>query len=81
METVFVDFLRSGGIADATLTVLEDEAVDGFRVFGMLHEEHIQKLIGKIPLGQHAVLTKLWQKTMDESEFRLQLLRVHVARQ
>ncbi len=43
METSFIDFLRNTGIVDATLQILEEEAV---RVFGMLHEEYIQKLMG-----------------------------------
>ena len=54
---------------EATLKVLEEEAVNSFKIFELLHEDHIQKLLGRIPFGQHALLTELWQKNVVESEF------------
>jgi len=49
MEKGFVELLRGADI----FGVLNDEAIHTFQVFQLLQEEPFQKLLDKLPLGQH----------------------------
>ena len=68
MEEDFVCMLKSDGIAERTLDVLRVEDILNRRTFTLLHEEHLQKLLPKFAIGQHAILTNVWQRTAVENE-------------
>ena len=42
------------------MTVLVDEQIISFAVFNSLREEHFEKLLPRLKVGQHALLYKLW---------------------
>ena len=67
MERELVELLHAAGLTEATAAVLDHEAIHSVQVFQLLHEEHVQKLLAKLPLGQHALLTDLWQKSLLEA--------------
>ena len=48
MEQAFVQLLKSEGIAEDTIEVLCSEAIISKQILGVLHEEHLQTLLGKI---------------------------------
>ena len=52
----------SEGIVEDTIEVLFSEAIISKQILSLLHEEHLQKLLGKIRIGEHAILTSIWQK-------------------
>ena len=62
MEQAFVQLLKSEGIVEDTIEVLCSEAIISKQILSLLHEEHLQKLLGKIRIGEHAILTSIWQK-------------------
>ncbi len=66
MDRGFVQLLKSEGIADDTIQVLCSESIVSKRVLSFLHEEHLQKLLTTIRIGQHAIITNIWQKLVDE---------------
>ena len=62
MEQAFVQLLKSEGIVEDTIEVLCSESIVSKQILSLLHEEHLQKLLGKIRIGEHAILTSIWQK-------------------
>ena len=70
MEQAFVESLFAKGISGSTLGVLEKEEIVSVEVFRLLQEEHLQKLLQNLPIGQHAILTiaSEWQKACIEAE-------------
>ena len=70
MDVEFEQFLRCEGITHDTMQALQTEAIVSKKVFRLLHEEHLQKLlaVGKIKIGQHAILTDIWQKAAAMEE-------------
>ncbi len=60
--------LESGGIGESTVDVLMNEDILTKRTFTLLHEEHLQRLLPKLTIGQHAIVTFLWQRAAMESE-------------
>ena len=52
--------LYTKGITVTTLKVLEEEQILMIEVFKSLRKEHLDQLISKMALGQHAILLKLW---------------------
>ena len=68
MEQAFVESLPAKGISGSTLEVLEKEETVSVEVFMLLQEEHLQKLLQNLPIGQHAILTSDWQKACIEAE-------------
>ena len=61
MDQAFLQLLKSEGIAEDTIEVLFSEAIISKQILSLLHEEH-KKLPGKIRIGEHAILTSIWQK-------------------
>lgn len=51
---------KNEGISAATLKVLEEEAINNFKVFNSLKGEHFAELSKKVKLGQHASLQRVW---------------------
>ena len=62
MDQAFLQLLKSEGIAEDMIEVLFSEAIISKQILSLLHEEHLQKLLGKIRIGEHAILTSIWQK-------------------
>ncbi|CAI8030351.1 hypothetical protein GBAR_LOCUS17213 [Geodia barretti] len=60
MEPKFRFVLSTCGITDTSITVLEDVNVSSMTVFVSLREEHFEKLLPRLTVGDHAVLLKLW---------------------
>ena len=63
-EQAFVQLLKSEGIAEDTIEVLCSEAIISKQILSLLHEEHLQKLLGKIRIGEHAILTSISWRLM-----------------
>ncbi len=68
MDEALLAMLESKGITEATINVLVEEDVVTKSTFALLQEEHLQKLLPKITIGQHALITSLWLETATESE-------------
>ena len=47
MDQAFLQLLKSEGIAEDTIEVLCSEAIISKQILNLLHEEHLQKLLGK----------------------------------
>ena len=60
MEGNFRRFLSASGIGEDGRAVLEEEGVLTSAIFGSLREEHFEKLLPKLKVGDHATLLKLW---------------------
>ena len=58
MDPEFRGFLCGASLGDATLSVLVEENV---KVFLRLREEHFEKFLLKITVGDHAILLQLWE--------------------
>ena len=71
MESNFRSYLLASGITESTITVLEEELVLSSALFGSLREEHFEKLLPKLRVGEHAALWQLWESQITRhSEVR-----------
>ena len=62
-------FLAAAGISEAAISVQEEELFLTSVVFGSLREEHFDKLLPKMKVGEHVALLKLWDiSTLRETE-------------
>ena len=59
MDSGFDNFLSTSGVSGRTKTVLIEQGIVNKSVFSSLREEHFEKLLPKLTLGQHALLMKL----------------------
>ena len=57
------DFLYKKSINDETIEILEKEMVLSKEIFCVLKEEHFERLLPHVKVGQHALLLKLWEET------------------
>ena len=53
--------LSNGGINEDTMEILQEEMVRSVDIFVVLKEEHFEKLLPKLKVGQHAQLLKIWE--------------------
>ena len=51
----------SAGLGEGALSTLQDEAVFSIHVFQRLREEHFERLLPKLTVGEHAILLQLWE--------------------
>ena len=58
MDPDFHGILSGAGMGDGTMSVLAEECV---LVFLCLREEHFEKLLPKLTVGDHACLLQLWE--------------------
>ena len=63
MESKFRSFLKASRVSEAAIGVLEEELVLTSVVFGSLREEHFEKLLSKLKVGEHASLLLLWENS------------------
>ena len=69
MEANFKSYLRLSGVSEAAIAVLEEELVLNSVVFSCLREEHFERLLPKLKVGDHAALLKVWDKSsVQEAE-------------
>ena len=47
--------------------MLKDEEITTDKMFQSLREEHFEKLLPKLKIGQHALLLKLWDESTEAS--------------
>lgn len=52
--------LSGVGLGENTISILADEAVFSMDVFRHLRDEHFEKLLPKLAVGDHAILLQLW---------------------
>ena len=57
-HAVLIVFLWTSGVGEAGITVLEEDSVLTTSVFVSLREEHFEKLLPKLNVGEHATLLK-----------------------
>ena len=62
MDDTLTSVLRAGRISDDTVKVMEEEGVVSLAIFSSLWEEHFEKLLPKLRVGQHAMLLRLWDR-------------------
>ena len=62
-DASFVRFLKRRDIASETLAVLAKEGVTDKETFALLGEQHMEKLLTKLPIGEHAKLVKVKEGT------------------
>ena len=55
----FCAVLSGAGLGEGALSILSDEAVFTMDVFQRLREEHFEKLLPKLTVGDHAILLQL----------------------
>lgn len=56
MDDAFPEFLDSGGVGEHAVEVLRKEDILTKRTFALLHEEHMQRLLPKLTVGQHVII-------------------------
>ena len=61
MESNFKSYLSKAGLSEAAIAVLEEEVVITFVIFQSLREEHFERLLPRMKVGQHALLLKMWE--------------------
>ena len=62
------NMLRSAGVSEEALQVLGDEEILTMTIFSSLREEHFERLLPKLKVGQHALLLKLWDESSEVSD-------------
>lgn len=67
MEPKFRSFLLLSGIGESSIPTLEEESVLTMSVFVSLREEHFEKLLPKLKVGEHATLLKLWDTKLTSA--------------
>ena len=50
------------GVSRETKQVLVDEGIVSKFIFWSLREEHFERLLSKLKVGQHAILLKIWDR-------------------
>ena len=61
MDPDFRGILSGAGMGDGTMSVLAEECVLTMDVFLRLREEHFEKLLPMLTVGDHACLLQLWE--------------------
>ena len=59
------------GIGESSITVLEEESVLSINVLLSLREEHFEKLLPKLSVGDHATLLKIWDSKLSSSSWEV----------
>ena len=60
MEQSLESLLTRSGISSSTITVLENEMITTESIFFSLSNSHLQHILPKVKVGQHVLLTKIW---------------------
>ena len=73
--------IEGTNISEATIGVLNNEAIHTFQVLQLLQEEHVRKLLDKLSLGQHILLTEIFYFFMYTSfKHRSEQRETHLSR-
>ncbi|XP_019859118.1 PREDICTED: uncharacterized protein LOC109587313 isoform X1 [Amphimedon queenslandica] len=62
MEPSLESLLKRSGISSSTITVLENEMIISESIFFGLSNSHLQHILPKVKVGQHVLLTKIWNE-------------------
>ena len=62
MDDTLTSVLPARRISDDTVKVMEEEGVVSLAIFSSLREEHFEKLLPKLTVGQHAMVLRLWDR-------------------
>ena len=60
MDASLQSLLKSSGISEDSISVLEEEGVVSLAILTSLREEHFEKLLPNLKVGQHALIMKIW---------------------
>ena len=60
MDIQFNSYLDTAGVTAETKKVLLEQGIVSKMVFSSLREEHFERLLPSVTLGQHALLLKVW---------------------
>ena len=63
MEASLKRELASAGIMEGVVSVLEEELILSSTIFYSLREEHFEKLLPRLKVGQRALLLRLWDSS------------------
>ena len=61
MDQLFKDDLFEWGINASTMEILEEELIVDWGIFKSLSVVHLEKLLPRLTLGQHALLSQIWE--------------------
>ena len=78
MDSTLTDCLKKGAINEQTIGVLEEEMVRTMETFILLKEEHFERLLPRLKVGQHAQLLKLWEEMQVCSKYQSTLNKIIV---
>ena len=59
---VFLAEESASGVSEDTKKVLLDEGIVSKAIFSSLREEHFERLLPRLKVGQHALLLKIWDR-------------------
>ena len=64
MDSALEGFLEAyaSGVSEETKKVLLDEGIVSQSIFSSLREEHFERLLPKLKVGQHALLLRTWDR-------------------
>ena len=67
MDSTLEKFLEDSavGVTEETKKVLVDEGIVSKSIFSSLREEHFERLLPKLKVGQHALLLKIWDHSSN----------------
>ena len=63
MDDEFKDLLTQEQIEQCTIKVLEEECILTVETFNLLKMQHLDELLPKIRIGQHAKLLQIWESS------------------
>lgn len=66
METSLLEIMEKEGISEESIGILVTEEVVTLEIFSTLKEEHFQRLLPKMKVGQHAMIRQLHAKHTDK---------------
>ena len=66
-----IPLLKRAGINSSTITVLESEVITSESIFFGLSNTHLEHILPKVKVGQHVLLTKIWNDHIQVHNLRI----------
>ena len=63
-------YLETAGVSEESKTTLVEQGIVSRTVFSSLREEHLERLLPKMTLGQHALLLEAWDCAHNTTHWR-----------
>ena len=73
MDAELYGILSVNGVTDATMNILVNEEITTTHVMGALEEQHLDQLLPKLPVGQHAVIKHVWKNQIPTGRFYINI--------